>query len=164
MANPEHLEILKQGVEVWNRWRIENPHTPDLSDFDFTEIEGKYFMVGRIGGVDLSGINLEHANLRGAILERVNLFGGDLRTADLSGANLTDASLADSILFSATFTNANFSRVELYWTIFADTDLTGVKGLETCNHRDVSSIDFAAIAKSGNIPITFYATVAYLKL
>jgi hypothetical protein len=24
MANPEHLEILKQGVEVWNRWQEEN--------------------------------------------------------------------------------------------------------------------------------------------
>ena len=26
MANEEQLSILKQGVEVWNRWRVENPH------------------------------------------------------------------------------------------------------------------------------------------
>jgi len=33
MANPEHLEILKQGVEVWNRWREENPQVqPELRD------------------------------------------------------------------------------------------------------------------------------------
>ena len=25
MANPEHLEILKQGVEQWNKWRMEYP-------------------------------------------------------------------------------------------------------------------------------------------
>jgi len=25
MANEEHLEILDQGVEVWNKWRKENP-------------------------------------------------------------------------------------------------------------------------------------------
>lgn len=31
MANPEHVEILKQGVDVWNRWREENPEVvPDL--------------------------------------------------------------------------------------------------------------------------------------
>jgi hypothetical protein len=33
MANPEHLEILNQGVESWNKWRKENPHIkPDLSE------------------------------------------------------------------------------------------------------------------------------------
>ena len=33
MANKEHLAILKQGVEVWNKWRKENPEIkPDLSD------------------------------------------------------------------------------------------------------------------------------------
>ena len=35
MANPEHLEILKQGVEVWNKWQQENPKIqPDLRDAD----------------------------------------------------------------------------------------------------------------------------------
>lgn len=31
MANPEHLEILKQGMKVWNEWRELNPEVrPDL--------------------------------------------------------------------------------------------------------------------------------------
>ena len=29
MANPEHLEILKQGVEQWNKWRKEHPEVSD---------------------------------------------------------------------------------------------------------------------------------------
>jgi hypothetical protein len=36
MANQEHLEILKRGVEVWNEWR-EQRHPalrPDLSEAD----------------------------------------------------------------------------------------------------------------------------------
>ena len=39
MANEEHLKILKQGVEQWNKWRLENAIRPDL------------------GGADLSGAN-----------------------------------------------------------------------------------------------------------
>jgi hypothetical protein len=25
MAIPQHLDVLKQGVRVWNEWREENP-------------------------------------------------------------------------------------------------------------------------------------------
>ena len=33
MANPEHLAILKQGVEAWNEWREGNPDaTIDLRE------------------------------------------------------------------------------------------------------------------------------------
>jgi hypothetical protein len=32
MANEEHVALLKQGVEVWNKWRKENPVVrPDLN-------------------------------------------------------------------------------------------------------------------------------------
>ena len=35
MANPEHLAILKQGVEKWNEWRRKNPNTfPNLRGAD----------------------------------------------------------------------------------------------------------------------------------
>ncbi len=58
MANPEHLEILKQGVEQWNKWRKEHPDVvPYLS-------EG-----------DLAGAKLVEANLIRARLFRANLSG-----------------------------------------------------------------------------------------
>lgn len=32
MANQEHLDLLKKGVEGWNQWREEHPEIePDLS-------------------------------------------------------------------------------------------------------------------------------------
>ncbi|MGQ9702955.1 MAG: hypothetical protein ACUVRX_01220 [Actinomycetota bacterium] len=35
MANPEHLEILRQGVKAWNEWRRQNVYIiPDLYGAD----------------------------------------------------------------------------------------------------------------------------------
>ena len=42
MANPEHVEILKQGVDVWNKWREDNRGIrPDLIDGEFGAINLK---------------------------------------------------------------------------------------------------------------------------
>jgi hypothetical protein len=71
MANEEHLGLIKQGVDTWNRWRDEHPDAqPDLSD------------------ADLHGTNLIEADLRGA-----NLSWGNLNKANLSGAKLYEANL-----------------------------------------------------------------------
>ena len=59
MANQEHLDILKQGVEAWNQWRKEH-HDIQL---DLSE-------------VDLSGDDLREADLRGAL--QLHLFGDRL--------------------------------------------------------------------------------------
>ena len=57
MANPEHLKILKQGVEVWNKWRRGNPDIrPDLSEANLTEAD------------------LVDANLKGADLKETRLY------------------------------------------------------------------------------------------
>lgn len=38
MANQEHLDILKQGVEAWNQWRKDHPAiNPDLREADLRE-------------------------------------------------------------------------------------------------------------------------------
>ncbi len=40
MANPEHFEILKRGVEEWNQWRKNNPDVrPDLREADLSKRE-----------------------------------------------------------------------------------------------------------------------------
>lgn len=59
--NPEHHNILKSGVENWNKWREENPNIIiDLSDANLSD-------------ADLSRANLSHANLSRADLSRADL-------------------------------------------------------------------------------------------
>jgi hypothetical protein len=61
MANPEPVEMLRQGVKVWNRWRREDVKgTPDLSRTNF-----KY--------ADLIKVNLINTNLIEATLKAADL-------------------------------------------------------------------------------------------
>jgi hypothetical protein len=95
MANPEHLEILMQGVEVWNKWRVNYPLIfPDLTE----------------------------AGLRRAKLTKVNLTEADLRGADLDEANLSRASLLATVLSESNLNNTGFDYAEIGRTIFADND------------------------------------------
>jgi hypothetical protein len=97
MANIEHVEILKQGVEIWNLWRDEHRSVqPDLH------------------GLNLRGIDLSGANLREVNLLEANLQGADLRWSDLIKANLFECDLSGAQLFSADLTRANFVRANLF--------------------------------------------------
>jgi uncharacterized protein YjbI with pentapeptide repeats len=82
--NPDHLKILRQGVEVWNAWRKENLLyvRPDLRGAD---LHGRDF-----SGANLLWTDLREANLYGADLSGANLRGAILVGTDIRGANLTD--------------------------------------------------------------------------
>jgi hypothetical protein len=67
MANPEHLELLRRGVEVWNAWRaIERSTKPDLSGAD-------------LRGADLIKADLSGANLSSALFIKADLSWATLR-------------------------------------------------------------------------------------
>jgi hypothetical protein len=69
VANSEHLELLRQGVEVWNAWRIKEPSAePDLSRADLSRMD--------LSRMDLSGAKLSGADLFGANLSGANLSWG----------------------------------------------------------------------------------------
>jgi uncharacterized protein YjbI with pentapeptide repeats len=87
MANEEQLSILREGVEVWNKWRGENTkvYHPDLN--------GAKLMQANLNGVNLIGANLIQADLHGANLSNADLRGADLRGASLRSANLRKANL-----------------------------------------------------------------------
>jgi uncharacterized protein YjbI with pentapeptide repeats len=106
MANQEHLDILKQSVNIWNQWREEHrEEQPDLSNADLKE--------ANLGGANLRGMNLSGANLRGANLRKVNFRGANLHMANFQGANLSGANFIEADLHFAQMRDANLSRANL---------------------------------------------------
>ena len=138
MGNPEHLEILKQGVEVWNQWREDNPNVkPHLSDSDLQDSE---LQMVNFFEVNLRKANLSKANLRGADLSYANLRGANLRKGDFTrasfiGANLSDANfelarldwanLSQTDLSRTNFTSAYLRGIDLSWAYLVETKLNG---------------------------------------
>jgi TIR domain/Pentapeptide repeats (8 copies) len=183
MANPEHLQILKQGVETWNAWRKQHEDIrPDLSEANLSEailsgadlseanFEAANLSKAKLSKANLSEAKLSEANLSEANLSEANLFAASLVEADLTGASLSFADLFGAILtgadltgadltvaslINADLTGANLSRVSLHDTIFGNTNLTAVQGLETCFHEGPSILDHRVLARSGPLPLAF---------
>lgn len=174
MANQEHLDILKQGVETWNQWRQEHLDIlPDLKDAKLSNVN--------LRGADLSGANLIRADLNRVILNRATLIKSKLNYANLSDAELKDtvllgADLSDATLHRAIFrdtdlsntrllftdftdailTRADFSHASVLKTIFGNNDLRSAMGLDTMKHRGPSVIGIDTFYRSeGNIPEVF---------
>src|SRR5260370_3633119 len=163
MANQEHVDILKQGVEVWNRWRSE--YTSIQPDLSFVNLRETILI-----GVNLANANLSEANIKDGNLSFANLIRTDLTNANLSGANLSLADLHEAVLREADLSLANFngatllktdfSQATVALTIFGDTDLSQAKGLDTMNHLTGSIIDIDTIYRSkDNISEIFLKSV-----
>jgi len=110
---------------------------------------------------DLGEANLGQANLIRADLRGASLVGANLREANLTAANLGEADLSEADLTGTSLNGADLSGTDLTGafigqTIFADQDLSTVKGLETITHRWPSTIGVDTLFKSeGKIPEAF---------
>lgn len=156
MANQEHYEIFKQGVEIWNRWREKNPLThPNLSKIRFGGSCVDYSNIN-LSKANISFCSMTHAQLSGANLSEANLMGTYLMLANLRGAIFYRAKLNVTNLSEADLTDADFSDANLSLTVFANVNLQRVKGLERVKHATPSVIDIQTVFRSqGNIPETF---------
>ncbi|MBW4617309.1 MAG: pentapeptide repeat-containing protein [Desmonostoc vinosum HA7617-LM4] len=117
MVNEEHLTILKQGVSIWNTWRIKNRGVkPDIQDANFRG--------ANLSGADLRWVNLENADLRGANLIDSNLCKAHLSKAKLSNCELKDANLSGAALRWANLENVDLTGANLNETDFQKANLT----------------------------------------
>jgi len=153
MANPEHLEILKQGVEVWNRWRTESLDIlPDLkvASLRGLDLSGANFKRAELTGADLSNAHLIDADLSEANLIRAILSGALVTAAYLGRANLTDAtlrhgSLQASDLTATTLIRADLSDADLSRAWFSEANLSDAN----LSSSFLGSTDFSRANLSG---------------
>lgn len=178
MANEEQLAILRQGVEVWNKWREENPNEKiDLNGADLRRLN----LIGvNFGGfpsrTDLNHIqfgasilyeaNFTHANLIRSEFTNANLigavlFGADLQISRFIGTRLNKAILDHSHLDGAAFIKAkfehtSFSNADMGGTVLADVNLSECTGLDSIFFHSPSYItNDTLLLSQGKIPIKF---------
>lgn len=127
MADVEMVSRLRQGPDVWNRWRSQQAFfRPDLRG---ANLEGLPLQLAHLDGVDLdgaelSGCSLSGARLAGASLEGVKLVGASLREASMSDARLAKANLEDADLHSADLNGATLDGARLVRGNFESANLT----------------------------------------
>lgn len=95
-ADPYQLKIYNEGVEVWNKWRNDNPEVEVI-----------------LNGVDFSKADISNINLTNAELFRANFYKTNLENAKLVNANLTGANFYKTNLNSADLTGANLQHAGL---------------------------------------------------
>ncbi|MFN6153513.1 MAG: pentapeptide repeat-containing protein [Dolichospermum sp.] len=147
MANEEHLAILKQGVGVWNNWRLKtNLLIPNLIRSDLSG--------ANLIGANLIGANLSEANLSEANLTRANLIGADLIGTNLRRANLIGSDLSGANLIFANLRGADLSRSNLSGANLRVADLRGAD-LRGANLSE-ANLSGANLAMSQVIGTNFY--------
>lgn len=149
MAHPEHLEILRSGARVWNRWRQQHTDIrPNLRAAD-------------LKGVDLAGFNLQQAYFSGADLSRAYLFEANLSETNFQGANLSHCCLIGSDMTQAYFADAN-----LFHAYLSQANLTeayfGHANLEKASLTD--SVVERAYFGQANVTETDFSTVKNLDM
>jgi uncharacterized protein YjbI with pentapeptide repeats len=116
MANKDHLEILRQGIDVWNEWRKDNRQ---IIITDFREVN----LIGaNLEGADFTGVDFSGANLKGANIQRGSLTWATAESANFEGANLTEVNFGVS-----NFNNANLIRANIAGAKLSGTNLKGAK-------------------------------------
>ena len=143
MTTSEYLEILKKGVETWNKWRSDKRSEISI------DTHGVMMPLGPL--LDFSVMELAYMKLSGANLFYINFAGANLTGADLSNANLRLANFHGTGVAGADFTNS-----VLAFTNFHSVDLSNAKGLDHVKHSGPCSINIETIyCSKGKIPERF---------
>jgi uncharacterized protein YjbI with pentapeptide repeats len=123
MADQEQVNLIKQGAEVWNKWRNGYPFKNIRIDLYEADLRGMNLRKANLWGADLREANLQGVNLQEANLLVADIRGSDLRGANLRLADLSEANLREALLGGADLSGANLKRTDLWGTNLWGADL-----------------------------------------
>jgi uncharacterized protein YjbI with pentapeptide repeats len=144
MANSDHVQTLRQGVDTWNAWREREPHIPpDLirADLRKADLRGADFSKANLSGANLNKTRLHirsvwadktdlrvdftEADLSGAYLYKANLRHANLFKANLSQAHLSKANLSGAFLYEVNAWQASLREANLFEADLFEANLSG---------------------------------------
>jgi len=86
MAEKEHVDILQQGINNWNKWQSENPNIyPDLSGINFYDVfEGSndIYDIPAVYGANFDNCNLRNSQMRDREFEKCTFQNAQLHMSD----------------------------------------------------------------------------------
>ena len=155
MANEEHLNILRQGANAWNSWRVANRHIrPDLSQVDFEkEIKpgpGPYDLPD-LSGFDFSGGNLNGIVWRNSIVDHCSFDDCQIDHANLCFSNFLKCtsrrtSMRATKIGSSSFEECVFENADLAYCSAEETSFKGsiISG-SSLNHVQLVKADLSDV-------------------
>jgi len=155
MPAEQHIQLINQGTDVWNRWRESNPdETPDLSQAD---LRGKQFSKINLKNANLQDAKLQFCNLTGAVLNGANITKAKFLEANLQYANLQNATLEGANFFEANLQYANLQNANAKQAQFNDDVMLNQANLKGCDLRGatgltVGQIESAMTDKTTKLP------------
>ncbi len=130
----------------------------DIRNASFIEANLKEvsFVQAKLQDAKFDWASLFDATFYDADLTKASLRGVDLCKADLRRTNLSEALLVNTDFSGADVTEANFTAAWCGATVFANLDLSTVKGLDTIRHISPSTIGVDTLFRSkDHLPIDF---------
>lgn len=128
MADKEHLEWLRKGIDFWNDMRQQHRFAPDFSGVSLRAQLAGSSCVERDGDsvfIRLDNANLEGGDFRNADLRYIHLKEANLRNSRFQGALLQYADFTGAEIGNANFRDADLYSVKLNGTYAQNTDFTG---------------------------------------
>ena len=149
MADGKQVELLRNGVGGWNKWREENPDIDvNLSKADFSQAN---LRGAQLRFADLSETDLSWANLTEAVLIQAEIYEANLLEVNLQGANLQGANLQGALFISSKLINADLTGCHIYgvsvWDIETDKDTKQTNLIITQYNEPTVMVDDLEVAQ-----------------